>query len=473
MRENLQEKAVAGPLIAWGIGNILLAVLQMFLSPVGIAIGVNIGELNKYFMLSLGGWIAVVLLRKAAPLKIPVSMFFLILVQVWFTVSTFVAQVQMGRHIEFIAPDYSLVVFLLCFIQGAMLVSIAPQMRVVMARGLVALCLVSAAVAVLQFLNVGPAIVFANIMVGMEDITNWAGQGGVRAVGIFPGVILPVHYNLMAIGIIAGALFYRKLNAPEITLIVVLIGVMLMSQVRNATVLIALVLLPLIVLFVKRHRYGALPYVVAGVLVLLVMVFFGGDRFQYLFSGDTSTFDYRRDVLWPQAYNILENRPWFGIGVEPALAGFPTIASDRWTDAIILDNGYLVAVSFGGIPALTFIVLSIITAITGSVILVFRKTDDRWEKGYAVAAFAISLAFGYGMLFGNMITNISIGMMYFVIAGMAMPIDRGESLSAVRALGKRFLSPAERAKLEWSKRQKRGLPLRHRPFEKTESKSDG
>jgi hypothetical protein len=358
----------------------------------------------------------------------------LIVVQVWFTVATFAAQIQLGRHIEFVAPDYSLVTFFLAFIQGAMLVSMAPHLRKVMAKGLIALCLISAFVALLQFANVGPAIQIGNIMVGFEDITNWAGQGGVRAVGIWPGVVLPVHYNLIVIGIISAALFYRKLNAAEITLIVVLIGVMLMSQVRNATVLIALVLLPLIVLFVKRHKYGALPYVVAGVIALLLMIFYGGDRFQYLFSGDTSTFDYRRDVLWPQAFNILENRPWFGIGVEPAFAGFRTIATDKWSDAVILDSGYLVAGSFGGIPALTFLILAVVAAVIGSIRLVFRKTEDRWERGYAVAAFVISLAFGYGMLFGNMFTNISLGMFLFIIAGMGMPAAKDKIGTTVRSL---------------------------------------
>jgi O-antigen ligase len=273
----------------------------------------------------------------------------------------------------------------------------------------------------LQFANVGPAIALANILIGYTDITNWAGQGGVRAIGIFPGAILPVHYNLIVIGIIGAALFYRKLKSREITLIVILIGVMLMSQVRNATVLIALTLLPLIVLFVKKHRYQALPYVVAGVIVLLLMIIFGGDRFQYLFSGDTSTFDYRREVLWPQAFNILENRPWFGIGVEPALAGFPVVSSDRWSDAIILDNGYLVAVAFGGIPALTLLIMAAVFGLIGSIRLVARKTDDPMEKGWAYAQFVIALAFGYGMLFGNMITNISLGLFYFIMAGMAMP----------------------------------------------------
>jgi O-antigen ligase len=178
-------------------------------------------------------------------------------------------------------------------------------------------------------------------------------------------------------------------------------------------------------------------------------------------------------VLWPQAYNILENRPWFGIGVEPALAGFPTISSDRWTDAIILDNGYLVTVSFGGIPALTFMVLAIVTSIIGSVMLVLRKTEDRWEKGYAVAAFAIALAFGYGMLFGNMITNISLGMLYFIIAGMAMPVVRDESMSDSRALGKRILNPAGGSILVRSRRTRLGPVAPLRPLENTDPGADG
>lgn len=422
MRASLTEKAVRRPMVAWGVGNVILALVQMFFAPIGPRIGVDVGNLNKFFMFSFGLWVAIALARRIAPLRIPAAMILLVAVQVWFTVATVVSQLQLGRHYEFIAPDYSLVAFFLAFIQGAMLVQMAPELRKTVAKGLIGLCLISAFVAVLQFVDFGPAIALANNLVGIDDITNWAGQGGVRAVGIFPGVILPVHYNLIVIGIIAAALFYRKLTAPEIALITVLIGVMLMSQVRNATVLIALVLLPLIALFVKRHRYGALPYVVAAVLVLLMMVFYGGDRFQYLFSGDTSTFNYRQDVLWPQAFNILEHRPWFGIGVEPAFAGFPVVASDRWSDAIILDNGYLVAIAFGGIPAVTFLILSALAAIVGSIRLVFRRSEDRWERGYAIAAFVVSMAFGYGMLFGNLITNISLGMFYFVVAGMAMPV---------------------------------------------------
>jgi hypothetical protein len=421
IHQSLHTVAAAKPMVAWGVGNVVLALVQMFIAPFGWYVGIDIGNLNKFFMLSFGAWIAIALLRKLAPLTIPASIIALIGVQVWFTVSTVVAQLEMGRHFEFIAPDYSLVTFVLAFIQGAMLVQIAPDIRRIFAKSLLVLVLVSACVALLQFANVGPAIALANILIGYTDITNWAGQGGVRAIGIFPGAILPVHYNLIVIGIIGAALFYRKLKSREITLIVILIGVMLMSQVRNATVLIALTLLPLIVLFVKKHRYQALPYVVAGVIVLLLMIIFGGDRFQYLFSGDTSTFDYRREVLWPQAFNILENRPWFGIGVEPALAGFPVVSSDRWSDAIILDNGYLVAVAFGGIPALTLLIMAAVFGLIGSIRLVARKTDDPMEKGWAYAQFVIALAFGYGMLFGNMITNISLGLFYFIMAGMAMP----------------------------------------------------
>ena len=429
------EQAVTKPLIAWGLINIFVVLLQMFIAPLGFSVGVNIGNLNKYFMFSLALWIGIVLLRRVAPLRVPAAMVFLVIVQVWFTVSTIVAQLQLGWHIEFITTDYSLVTFFLCFLQGSMLVAFAPWTRRLMARVLVGVCVTSAFVALLQFLDVPPAIELGNRLVGFEDITNWAGQGGVRAVGIFPSVALPVKYNLMAIGIICGALIYRKLRNVEIALVVLLTGVMLMSQVRNATVLMALVMLPLIVLFVRRHKIAALPYIVAAVILLLVMILAGGDRFAYLFSGDTSTFDFRQDVLWPQAWSIYERRPWFGVGVDPAFAGFDTFSSGRWSDGLVLDNGYLVTMAFGGLPALAFMILALISGFTGSLVVLCKKAKDRWESGYAIMGAIIALIFAYGMIFGNMITNVSLGMFYFIMAGMAMPT---EVLKKPLRLGDRF-----------------------------------
>ena len=62
---------------AWGIVNIFIILAQMSLVPIGYSIGVSTGSLNKFFMFSLAGWIAVVLARKAAPLRVPASMIFL------------------------------------------------------------------------------------------------------------------------------------------------------------------------------------------------------------------------------------------------------------------------------------------------------------------------------------------------------------------------------------------------------------
>ena len=227
-------------------------------------------------------------------------------------------------------------------------------------------------------------------------------------------------FNLMAIGIVCGALLFRKLSRLEIGIVVLLSCVMLMSQVRNATVLMALVMLPLIVIFVRRHKVGAFPYIVLAAIAFTVMIVAGGDRFQYLFSGDLSTFDYRRDVLWPQAWSIYEQRPWFGVGVEPAFAGLAFV-SGRWSSGFLLDNGYLVALSFGGLPALVFLVLAVLSGVVVSVSLLVKGTHDRWEAGYALTAVIIALIFGYSMFFGNMITNVSMNMFYFIVAGMAMP----------------------------------------------------
>ncbi len=411
------ERAMVG----WGFFNIVIVLLQMFLAPYGAQVGVNVGNLNKYFMFSLGAWIMVALLRKMAPLRIPSAMIFLIMVQIWFTVATFMAQIQLGRSREFMSADYSLVTFLLCFIQMAIMSYMFPEIRVLLKRLVVVMCLVSAVVAGLQFLGFGPAIDLANIMVGIGDISNWGGQGGVRATGIFPGVGTQVTYNLIGIGLIASALYERKLNAFEITAIVVMTGTVFMSQVRNALVVAAIVIIPLIILFVKRHKIASLPYIVCGLLVLAGLVVFGGERFNYMFSGDTSTFDYRQDVLWPQARSIYEQRPWFGIGVEPDFTGVNTYSTDRWSDGVIMDNGYLVALSFGGLPALVFLVLSVIAGGIGVMSLLRRKTAPTIERGYAIVAGIIVLFFGYGMYFGNLYTNLSLGMFYFVLAGCAMP----------------------------------------------------
>ncbi|HXH61267.1 MAG TPA: O-antigen ligase family protein [Fimbriimonadaceae bacterium] len=427
-QSTLMERA----LIGWGVVNIVLILMQMFVSPFGAGVGVNIGNLNKYFMFSLAAWVMVALLRKAAPLRVPGAMVFVVLVQVWFTVSTIVAQLQLGRSREFMSADYVLVTYLLCFVNAAMMVYMEPRLRIWLKRAVVGLCLVSSFFAVLQFLNFGPAIAVANVMVGVGDISNWGGQGGVRAMGLFPGVGTQVTYNLIAIALIASALFQRKLKFVEIAVIVVLTGTILMTQVRNSLPMVALVLLPLIVLFVRRHKVQSIPYVVAGLVALAVLLMVGGDRFNYMFSGDTSTFDYRQDVLWPQARSIYQQRPWFGIGVEPAFTGADTLTRDRWSDGIIMDNGYLVTLAFGGLPALSFMVLAIVAGALGSLRLIVNRSFGAMERGFALVAGVIVLHFGYEMYFGNMFTNVSLAMFYFILAGAALPskgvADKAKSL---------------------------------------------
>ena len=132
----LSERAMT----AWGIANVFIILAQMFFVPAANSFGVESGSLNKFFMFSIAGWIVVVLLRRAAPLRVPAPMIFLVLVQIWFTVSTMVAQVQLGSSHEFIVTDYSLIAFFLCFLQGAMLAYFVPWIRKLVAKVLVGIC---------------------------------------------------------------------------------------------------------------------------------------------------------------------------------------------------------------------------------------------------------------------------------------------------------------------------------------------
>ena len=79
-------------------------------------------------------------------------------------------------------------------------------------------------------------------------------------------------------------------------------------------VVVAIVIVPLIVLFVRRHKSAAIPYITIAVGAIVALMVLGADKFDYMLSGDTSTFNYRQEVLWPQARTIYEQRPWFGIG---------------------------------------------------------------------------------------------------------------------------------------------------------------
>lgn len=416
-RTALSEKSLG----VWGITNVYIIVIQMFLIPFGSYIGMNFGNLNKFFMFSVVAWISAVLVQKIAPLRLPGAMIGIVLLQLWFTVATVASQLQLGRAIEFFAADYSFAVYLLCFVQGSMLSYFMPQYRKTLMKTVIGICIVSSIFAGLQFAGVGPAIQLANIMMTFGDITNWAGQGGVRAVGIFPALGAQVTYGLIAIGFIASALYYRKLRTIEIGIVILLTGTMLMAQVRNALVLLAVVMIPLVILYIRRTGVRAVPMVGIGVVSILVLLFTGGDRFDYVFSGDTSTFDYRTDVLWPQAKHIFAERPWFGIGVEPAFAGFRSGIADRWSSGMIMDNGYLVSLAFGGIPAFTFLCIAVLAGAFGAMRLLRRKNVTPIERGYAIAAGIIVLHFGYGMYFNNLYTNTPLGMLYFVIAGFALP----------------------------------------------------
>lgn len=414
----LSERAMT----AWGLLNIGIIFISMFLaSPVGAMIGIHVGNLNKYFMFSIAGWIMVALLRNLAPLRLPGALILMILVQIWFTVSSVVSQIQLSRSLEFSAPDYSLMSFLLCFIQGSMLVYFAPQIRVLLKRLIVGVCLLSAFVAILQFMNFGPAIAYASLIIPSQDITNWAGQGGIRAVGIFSGLVFQTSYSLIAIGLIASSLCSRKLTVLEIGAIVLLTGTMFMAQMRSLLPMIAVVLIPLIVFFVRKHRISSMPYVVLGTIALAVLIWKGGDRFDYMFSGDRSTFNWRTDVLWPQAWSIFAERPWFGVGVEPAFAGFTTLVTGRWSSGYIMDNGYLVALAFGGLPALTLLILSLLAGLYSSIKLLRRRNVSSIEQGFAIVSVTVVLMFGFGMFFHNMFMNMSMSLLYFILIGLALP----------------------------------------------------
>lgn len=415
----LQDDFAQRQLAAWGLFNTLIIFWQLFLAP-NITI-IRMPDMPKFILGSVILFITVTLFKAYAPLRIPIFLFFVLGMQIWIIISTFAAQGELGRAWGFNQTDYAILAVILCFLQSALLSWFAPWTRVWMKWMVVGICVISGIVASLQWVGFGPAIQYANRMIAFEQIEDWGGRGGIRAVGIFPGIGLVGPYILMSIGLICGALFYRKLKWFEITICAFLIGVFLMVQVRNMLVPLALFLLPMAVLFTWRHRAAAVPYISLSILALMALILRGGERFAYMFSGDLSTFNYRQEVLWPQALSIYERRPWFGIGADPAFAGYRVIDDGFWSSGLVMDNGYLVALAYGGLPAVLLASLALIFALGGSIRNAVKHKQDEFQSGFALAAIAISLSFAWGMAFGNMWTNISYAMFFFVAAGLALP----------------------------------------------------
>lgn len=414
------------PLFYWGVMNLLLLMTQLFFDP----LLPYKGQLPKFFYFSIAGWVATALITRRTTLRIPAPIVFILLLQVWFTITTLYNEVSIAQGSIFVATHYSLVALVLGFVQASCLVYFAPEARTLIVKIIIVMTLLSALMSFFQFLGIGPAIQYGNIMRGGDLESQFRPDSAtIRASGMFTHVGQPVAYSLIVLVMISSVLTHRRFKWYELAICMLMFIVPILVQVRNSIILLVPLGLWVAYLLAKRYRERSFFIIAAAVIFVTSLFFFGRDRLGYIFdafTGQRNTFDYRRDELWPQAIRIYKERPWTGIGIEPAFAGFELLRGQtKYVSSNLMDGGWMTALAYGGIPGLTLLALGAFSGILASIRNARSKLEDNWHKACAYAAVLIVFHAITNMFFGNFWTNAANATYFFVLAGLAMPSKFG------------------------------------------------
>ncbi len=416
-------------MILWGILNILgvlfLMVFGGFLA--------NFFNAPKFVYLSLFGWVMVALGTRRMSFRLPSPMIVMSVLAVWLVFTTILAEIQVARSNVFVLMDYQFLLYVLCFLQGAGLVYFAPETRQTVIKIVVGFALISFAVSVLQFAKVGPALSYATAIRNADPETAAGEMSTIRASGLYANIGHTVAFSLMSFIMLASRSTFRPLKRWEMVACIAFMAAIVMVQVRSS--IFAVVPTALIALYILIKRYRRAGLVTIGVMFVVLSGFLWTQRqnFGYLFTGGSGTYEYRDQVLWPQARHILRERPFTGVGIEPKLGGyFPQALANNWVETKLLDNGWLAAGSFGGYPAMTLLALFCVSGIYSSWRRAFSKPADIASNSMNFGVLSFSIWVFQGLFFGSLLmTNPDTVMFAFVLAGMAMP-SREEMAAELR-----------------------------------------
>lgn len=402
-------------LAVWGMLNILLPLL-FAMTPGRSSINSNA---MKFFILSIGVNLLLTHIRVKLPLRIPLPIVFLIALHVWLAVCQYHATFTLARPGEkFGVTDYLFFLYFLFFLQAAALSFYVPKARPIYFNILFIACIAHCGVALLQFVHFGPALTLASYY-NDNDLTNWGGLGGTRVVGLSGWPDQLTDYALVGFSFAASALLFRKIKGREYVVAVAFLLVALMPQVRGLYPAVAVLIIWFIWLVAKRNNQDAFGYTVASVAAVGGLMFAAYEKLKYGLNGDTSSLSYRLETGWPQAFDILKVRPFFGIGPEPNFISLQTLEVDRFVKGYPLDNGYLVLGAWGGYPAMgIFIVGAIVTLVTLTKMAKKRMVPIRRRILFTLTIFCSALF--WSMLSGPEIFAVYHIGIIFVLGGLLM-----------------------------------------------------
>lgn len=409
-------------LAVWSMAHIWYALIVALLPP-------NTGliyQMYKFLGLSLVACLIVTFSKLKVPLRIVWPVGLLMVLQIWFVFCDMQASLTLGRFSPFGTPDFLLLFYVFYFIQAAALVYYAPETRKLLIKMLIWSTALSSFVALLQFIKVGPALQLGNLYNAARNLENWDNRGGVRAFGLTGWPAMMALTSLGAAALIASRMLDRKLKVWELLACIAFLGVSLTAQARTLYPGIALAALALLWMLAKRDKPKALAFVMLAAALVTVLVTLFYDRIAYALTTNIfndPNLNFRMHVAFPQAYKIFEARPWTGIGPDLNLVFIsPATIPDRWVTGQTLDNGYLMLLAWGGLPALAIFLSAIGSGIAGLAKIVKMKGIDPSRRQLAFYGAAMLLGLLDYMLGGvGFVDTPFISMLLMTAIGLSLP----------------------------------------------------
>lgn len=408
-------------LLVWNAINLILIMLPLVV-PLGMeALSKNL----RYVMFSSVLCSAISWWRLQVPIRLIWPIRFTLLLQIWFTICCYMAAIDLGRTQDLETSNYFLVMAVIFYFQGSIFGYYWTKLRTWVLNFLLVLITISALVGFAQFLKVGPALKIAEFYNQFQPIDAWGGGKGIRAIGLASWPEFMAFQGLMGWGIIVARLFQRPLKGWEFSLagFFLLVAYMAQSRIMYVSIFIATALY--FYFLIKQDRKRGPLLLVLFAVGILSLFWFGQERLAYVLNTNVTndpTLRYRQETGWMQAFRIYGERPWTGIGPDNKLVWeVGRTVPDKWTQGHYIDNGYLLLVSWGGLPAIALFIPIILTALGGCIMILRSQEASIERKQMAFICLVCTVSLLNNTFLNNGFTHTYLNCVIFYLAGLAQP----------------------------------------------------
>lgn len=416
-------------LLYWNFLNLFFILIPMMLPAMDL-----IASNLRYIMFNAVICTVFTWWRLGVPTRLIWPIRFVLALQIWLTLCSFISGSQLGRTNDFETSNYFLIMAVIYYFNAAIISFVWHEYRKWFFNTILFTFFLSCLVGFLQFLKIPPALALASFYNGNNDITAWGvnemgdiihGAGSIRSIGLASWPEWLAFQGMTGWAIVASRLLKRSLLPWEFIMATFFLLTAFTAQSRIMYLSLGICTIAFLYMLIRRDRHRGPLYLTVFLVGLLAMFGLFGERLSYVLQtniGEDKTLQYRQDVGWQQAYQIMEERPWVGIGPDDGLVwSVARIVPDRWTQGQYVDNGFLLLLSWGGLPALALYLPIVIIGIA-SAFLIVRNEDLSPERRQA--AFVGGVMIGMvlnNMLLNNGFTNIWMNCILACVAATALP----------------------------------------------------